>query len=215
MNFLKIEECESNNGYGFGTTLYLSGCPRRCKGCFNQAGWKRKAGTEFTEENYEYLDFGRLFAEEQCSPGKEQKKDFPYECLEEEQLARGYKRIFIKDGIEQIEFNLQDSLKENPDDFSGTIISDQEIKARLLTYDEVIQYDYDDSAPDWLIDHLREKEGYWTASSSTFPTSNYTMGAFAIVNYKGKPSIREVYTVADSNDDFKKIGIRPVIEIQK
>ena len=56
MNFLKIEECESNNGYGFGTTLYLSGCPRRCKGCFNQAGWKRKAGTEFTEENYEYLE---------------------------------------------------------------------------------------------------------------------------------------------------------------
>ena len=56
MNFLKIEECESNNGYGFGTTLYLSGCPRRCKGCFNQTGWKRKAGTEFTEENYEYLE---------------------------------------------------------------------------------------------------------------------------------------------------------------
>ena len=56
MNFLKIEECESNNGYGFGTTIYLSGCPRRCRGCFNQAGWKRKAGTEFTEENYEYLE---------------------------------------------------------------------------------------------------------------------------------------------------------------
>lgn len=56
MNFLKIEECESNNGYGFGTTLYLSGCPRRCRGCFNQAGWKRKAGTEFTEENYAYLE---------------------------------------------------------------------------------------------------------------------------------------------------------------
>ena len=56
MNFLKIEECESNNGYGFGTTVYLSGCPRRCKGCFNEAGWKRKAGTEFTEENYEYLE---------------------------------------------------------------------------------------------------------------------------------------------------------------
>ena len=56
MNFLKIEECESNNGYGFGTTLYLSGCPRRCKGCYNQTGWKRKAGTEFTEENYEYLE---------------------------------------------------------------------------------------------------------------------------------------------------------------
>ena len=56
MNFLKIEECESNNGYGFGTTLYLSGCPRRCRGCFNQAGWKRKAGEEFTEENYAYLE---------------------------------------------------------------------------------------------------------------------------------------------------------------
>lgn len=57
MNFLKIEECESNNGYGFGTTVYLSGCPRRCRGCFNQAGWKRKAGEEFTEEHYDYIEY--------------------------------------------------------------------------------------------------------------------------------------------------------------
>ena len=56
MNFLKIEECESNNGYGFGTTLYVSGCPRRCAGCFNRAGWSRKAGKRFTETDFLKLE---------------------------------------------------------------------------------------------------------------------------------------------------------------
>ena len=56
MNFLKIEECESNNGYGFGTTLYVSGCPRRCAGCFNRAGWSRKAGKKFTETDFLKLE---------------------------------------------------------------------------------------------------------------------------------------------------------------
>lgn len=56
MNFLKIEECESNNGYGFGTTLYVSGCPRRCSGCFNRAGWSRKAGKVFTETDFSKLE---------------------------------------------------------------------------------------------------------------------------------------------------------------
>lgn len=55
MNFISIEECESNNGYGFGVTLFVSGCPHGCKGCFNKNTWDRTNGNEFTEDSYDYL----------------------------------------------------------------------------------------------------------------------------------------------------------------
>lgn len=55
MKYLKIEECESNNGLGYGTTLFVSGCYHQCKGCFNKASWNRKAGKVFTEDTLQKL----------------------------------------------------------------------------------------------------------------------------------------------------------------
>lgn len=55
MNFLKIEECESNNGLGFGVTLFVAGCYHQCEGCFNKQSWNRRAGTEFTEKTLQKL----------------------------------------------------------------------------------------------------------------------------------------------------------------
>lgn len=55
MNYLKIEKCESNNGLGYGVTLFVSGCYHQCDGCFNRASWNRRAGTEFTEKTLQKL----------------------------------------------------------------------------------------------------------------------------------------------------------------
>lgn len=55
MRYLKIEECENNNGLGYGMTLFVSGCYHQCEGCFNKASWNRKAGKVFTEETLQKL----------------------------------------------------------------------------------------------------------------------------------------------------------------
>lgn len=55
MNYLKIEECESNNGLGFGVTLFVSGCYHQCDGCFNKQSWNRKAGKVFADHTLREL----------------------------------------------------------------------------------------------------------------------------------------------------------------
>lgn len=55
MNFFAIENVECNNGDGFGTTLYVSGCEHHCEGCFNPKTWNRNKGMQFTQETLSYL----------------------------------------------------------------------------------------------------------------------------------------------------------------
>lgn len=53
--YLKIEECESNNGTGFGVTVFVAGCQHHCKGCFNKESWDRNKGIQFGPHDYDYL----------------------------------------------------------------------------------------------------------------------------------------------------------------
>lgn len=50
-----IKECDVANGPGIRTTLFVSGCPHHCKGCFNEATWDYNYGQPFTDATIEYI----------------------------------------------------------------------------------------------------------------------------------------------------------------
>ena len=47
MNYGKIKPCDVANGEGVRVSLFVSGCPHHCKGCFNQELWDHDAGERF------------------------------------------------------------------------------------------------------------------------------------------------------------------------
>ena len=49
MNYGKIKPVDVANGEGVRVSLFVSGCPFRCKGCFNAELWDPNAGQEFTD----------------------------------------------------------------------------------------------------------------------------------------------------------------------
>ena len=105
--------------------------------------------------------------------------------------------------------------KDRDSDFSGFRIPQHYFRARLLTYEDIEPFVAREELPDWLIDHLRDGEGYWTASSSTYPTYNYTKAVFGVVNDKQQGKLMELLPVSQDNENFKKMGVRPVITLQK
>ena len=48
MNYSKIIPLDVANGPGWRVSLFVSGCRRGCKGCFNQEAWDFNYGQEFT-----------------------------------------------------------------------------------------------------------------------------------------------------------------------
>lgn len=50
MNYSLIKNHDVANGPGFRVSLFVSGCRRRCKGCFNKEAWDFNYGQEFTSE---------------------------------------------------------------------------------------------------------------------------------------------------------------------
>lgn len=52
MNYGLIREMDICNGLGIRCTLFVSGCMRHCKNCYNQQLWDFKYGKEFTKETY-------------------------------------------------------------------------------------------------------------------------------------------------------------------
>ena len=50
MNYTLIRDCDVANGEGIRISLFVSGCPHKCKGCFNQEAWDFNCGQEFTVE---------------------------------------------------------------------------------------------------------------------------------------------------------------------
>ena len=50
MNCCGIYYCDTANGVGIRTSLYVSGCTHHCKGCFNEATWDFNYGKLFTPE---------------------------------------------------------------------------------------------------------------------------------------------------------------------
>ena len=50
MKYSDIKYYDIANGLGVRTSLFVSGCTHRCKGCFNEETWDFNYGKEFTEE---------------------------------------------------------------------------------------------------------------------------------------------------------------------
>lgn len=48
MNYAKINPCDIANGEGVRVSIFVSGCPHHCKGCFNEETWDFSAGQEYT-----------------------------------------------------------------------------------------------------------------------------------------------------------------------
>lgn len=55
MNYAEIKNCDIANGPGVRISLFVSGCPHHCKGCFNEVAWDYDYGQPFTEETVEYI----------------------------------------------------------------------------------------------------------------------------------------------------------------
>ncbi len=50
MNYAALKKTDIANGSGVRVSLFVSGCNRRCKGCFNEVAWDFNYGTPFTDE---------------------------------------------------------------------------------------------------------------------------------------------------------------------
>ena len=55
MNYATIKKYDIANGPGIRTSLWVSGCKNRCKGCFNPETWSFNYGRGFTLETMEKL----------------------------------------------------------------------------------------------------------------------------------------------------------------
>lgn len=57
MNYATIKYNDIANGDGVRTSLFVSGCPHHCKGCFNEIAWDYNYGEEYdTEVENKILD---------------------------------------------------------------------------------------------------------------------------------------------------------------
>lgn len=50
MNYASIYNNDIANGEGISVSLFVSGCPHHCTGCFNPETWDYTYGAQFTEE---------------------------------------------------------------------------------------------------------------------------------------------------------------------
>ena len=50
MNYSKILTYDTANSYGYSVSIWVCGCDRKCKGCFNPEAWDYSYGRPFTEE---------------------------------------------------------------------------------------------------------------------------------------------------------------------
>lgn len=55
MNYCNIKYCDIANGEGVRTTLFVSGCTNRCKGCFQPETWDFHYGQPFDEKAQEEI----------------------------------------------------------------------------------------------------------------------------------------------------------------
>ncbi len=50
MKYASIKYYDISNGLGVRTSLFVSGCTHRCRGCFNEMTWDFNYGKDFTQE---------------------------------------------------------------------------------------------------------------------------------------------------------------------
>lgn len=55
MRYAAIRPLDISNGEGLGVALFIQGCNRHCKGCFQPETWDFNDGQEFTQETKEKL----------------------------------------------------------------------------------------------------------------------------------------------------------------
>ncbi len=55
MNYAEIKNCDIANGEGVRISLFVSGCRRHCKGCFNAVAWDFSYGKPFDEAAQAYI----------------------------------------------------------------------------------------------------------------------------------------------------------------
>lgn len=55
MNYAQVYLCDTANGIGCRTSLFVSGCTHHCKGCFNEVAWPFDYGQPFTTEVQDVL----------------------------------------------------------------------------------------------------------------------------------------------------------------
>ena len=55
MNYATIKNCDIANGPGVRISLFVSGCTRHCKDCFNREAWDFHYGEPFTAEVMDHL----------------------------------------------------------------------------------------------------------------------------------------------------------------
>lgn len=55
MHYADIKKYDVANGPGIRVSLFVSGCTRRCKGCFNKEAWDFNYGCELNEEKQNEL----------------------------------------------------------------------------------------------------------------------------------------------------------------
>ena len=51
MNYATIKYCDIANGEGVRTSLFVSGCPHHCTGCFNEIAWDYNYGDTYDDDN--------------------------------------------------------------------------------------------------------------------------------------------------------------------
>lgn len=56
MNIAKINKCDTGNGNGIRVSVFVSGCPHHCKGCFNQETWDYNYGNPYTAETQKEIN---------------------------------------------------------------------------------------------------------------------------------------------------------------
>lgn len=55
MNYATIKNCDIANGPGVRVSLFVSGCTRKCKDCFNREAWDFHYGQPFTQETIDRI----------------------------------------------------------------------------------------------------------------------------------------------------------------
>ena len=50
MHYAEVKYFDVANGPGIRVSLFVSGCPHACPGCFNEIGWNDEYGEKYTEE---------------------------------------------------------------------------------------------------------------------------------------------------------------------
>lgn len=50
MRYAQMRKCDVANGAGIRTSLFVQGCTRHCKGCFNPETWDFDDGMEWTDQ---------------------------------------------------------------------------------------------------------------------------------------------------------------------